>query len=108
MRHSATDAERLLWMLLRARRVAGTKFRRQHPVGPFIADFACLASRIIVEADGGQHADNPDDARRTAWLRAHGWRVMRFWNNEILDNPEGVVAVIERALEDGTPSPSQP
>jgi very-short-patch-repair endonuclease len=94
-----TDAERRLWSLLRDRRLDGYKFRRQRPIGPFIVDFACITHRLIVEADGGQHCDSEDDARRSAWLESHGWRVIRFWNNEILTNSEGVLIAIMRALD---------
>ncbi|HYB57668.1 MAG TPA: endonuclease domain-containing protein, partial [Alphaproteobacteria bacterium] len=86
LRIDMTDAERRLWSALRGRRLEGYKFRRQHPLGPFIVDFACLEHRLVVEADGG-HADSDDDRRRTAWLERRGWRVVRFWNNDILANP---------------------
>jgi len=105
LRRDRTEAERLLWGLLRSRRLKGAKFRRQHPVGPFIADFACVAALLIVEADGAQHADSEADVRRTEWLRARGWRVMRFWNNQILAGPQGILEAI--ALELEGPSPSQ-
>ena len=105
LRRDRTEAERVLWGLLRSRRLGGAKFRRQHPVGRFIADFACVEAMLVVEADGGQHADSEADARRTVWLEAQGWRVMRFWNNQILESPEGVLEAI--ALELGRPSPSQ-
>ncbi len=98
LRQEATDAERRLWAILRDRRLRGAKFRRQHPVGPFIVDFACLAERLIVEADGGQHCGSDDDARRAGWLERHGWRVVRFWNNDILQNPDGVFESIRVAL----------
>jgi very-short-patch-repair endonuclease len=93
-----TDAERRLWSALRSRRLHQFKFRRQYPIGRFIVDFTCVEHRLIVEADGGQHADSIDDVRHTAWLDAQGWRVLRFWNNEILANSEGVQAAILRAL----------
>jgi very-short-patch-repair endonuclease len=93
-----TDAERRLWSALRHRRLENYKFRHQHPIGPFVLDFACIEHRLAVEADGGQHADNADDVRRTKWLESQGWRVLRFWNNDILANPSGVVDVILRAL----------
>jgi very-short-patch-repair endonuclease len=110
MRRDATEAEKVLWQLLRGRQHVGAKFRRQHPVGRFIADFACIERRLIVEADGGQHDGRASDARRTAWLEAAGWRVIRFWNNDILRNPEGVMLAIEAALlgcARRAPSPSQ-
>jgi very-short-patch-repair endonuclease len=93
-----TDAERRLWSALRSRRLRGFKFRRQHQLGPFIADFVCIEHRLVIEADGGQHADNNADARRTAWLNARRWRVLRFWNNDILTNTEGIQDTILRAL----------
>jgi very-short-patch-repair endonuclease len=93
-----TDAERRLWAALRGRRLQGFKFRRQHPLGPYILDFACIEHRLVIEADGGQHADCEHDRRRTGWLEARGWRVVRFWNNEILANTDGVLDAILRAL----------
>lgn len=110
LRRNATAAEKRLWQLLRSRQFGGIKFRRQHPVGRFVVDFACVEQRIILEADGGQHHGSDADVRRTAWLEAEGWRVVRFWNNEILENPEGVLARIETVLGGylrRTPSPSQ-
>jgi very-short-patch-repair endonuclease len=110
-RREMTDAERRLWSLLRGRRLSGYKFRRQRPLGPFIADFACIEHRLVIEADGGQHNESDRDARRTAWLEKLGWRVLRFWNNEILQNPEGVSDTILRVLLEtypaSTPSPSR-
>jgi very-short-patch-repair endonuclease len=105
LRRAMSDAERALWYLLRDRRLRGYKFRRQRPVGPFIVDFACIAHCLVIEADGGQHAESETDASRTQWLEAHGWRVLRFWNNEILHNRDGVVETILRAIEEASPSP---
>lgn len=96
LRKTMTDAEKKLWQLLRARQLEGYKFRRQRAIGPYIADFACRTHKFIVEADGGQHSESKSDARRTHWLREHGWTVLRFWNNDILANIEGVQ---ERILE---------
>ena len=105
MRREATDAERSLWLALRDRRLAGCKFRRQWTLGPFIVDFCCLERHVIVEADGGQH-DEIADASRTAWLVGQGFRVLRFWNHEILGNREGVLESILQALkEDPHPNP---
>ena len=104
LRHHQTDAEHALWRMLRNRRFLDHKFRRQHPIGPFIADFACIAARLIVEADGGQHAESAADAGRTAWLHAGGWRVIRFWNTDILANPEHVADTILAALRDPHPA----
>ena len=92
---------------LRNRQFAGTKFRRQIPVGPYIADFACYEARLIVEADGGQHADSASDAERDAWFKAQGFRTLRFWNNDILTNPEGVATAIGMALAKKNPSPGR-
>jgi primosomal protein N' (replication factor Y) len=94
MRREPTEAERLLWARLRDRRLGGYKFRRQHPIGAFNADFACLERRVIVEADGGQHVDSEYDEYRSEWMRAQGWRVVRFWNNEVRENPDGVAQAI--------------
>jgi len=105
-RRGQTDAERRLWFALRSRRLAGYKFRRQHPIDGFIVDFACTKHQLVVEADGGQHAENPGDARRTAIIEAQGWRVLRFWDNDILSNTEGVIETILRTLSEAeAPSP---
>jgi len=107
LRRDMTDAERLLWRYLRRRQLAGRKFRRQHPVGKYIVDFVCIKEGLIVEVDGGQHADREEqDAARTVWLEGQGFRVLRFWNNEVLANIEGVREVIRRAVESkGRPPP---
>jgi very-short-patch-repair endonuclease len=99
LRVFSTDAERHLWSTLRSRRLHNYKFRRQHPVCRFILDFACVEHRLVIEADGGQHDESGADGRRTAWLASKGWRVIRFWNNEILTNIEGVTETILRELE---------
>ena len=99
LRVAMTDAEKRLWSALRRRRLRGYKFRRQHPLGPFILDFACIEYCLAIEADGGQHADNDADKARTEWLERSGWRVIRFWNNDILSNPEGVQEELVRILE---------
>ena len=106
MRSAPTEAEHRLWQILRAKRFAGHKFKRQLPIDHYIADFACLASRLIIEADGSQHADSARDERRDAYLRAQGFRILRFWNNEIFDNEEGVTARIFDALHSPLPNPS--
>ena len=107
MRRRPTDVERKLWQYLRRRQVAGLKFRRQHPVGPFIADFACVSHRIIVEVDGGQHdRDLEKRNARTKYLQARGYHVLRFWNHEVLDIPEIVVDVILIHLQCTPPQPS--
>jgi very-short-patch-repair endonuclease len=93
LRRHQTDAEKLLWRLLRNRRLADHKFRRQHPIGQFIVDFACVELHLVVEADGGQHAESAYDQWRTAHLEAEGWRVVRFWNN-VLRNTGTVIEVL--------------
>jgi len=97
LRKHQTDAEKTLWHLLRAKRLAHCKWRRQFPIGRYIADFACPSMRLIVEADGGQHAGGTD-AARDAWLAEQGWRILRFWNTDILANPDGVTATILASL----------
>jgi very-short-patch-repair endonuclease len=93
-----TDAERKLWHYLRQRQLKGFHFRKQCPIGPFIADFACLKAKLIVEVDGGQHAGSDNDKARDAWFAAHGYRTLRFWNNNVLANIEGVFLTITAAL----------
>ena len=96
MRKEPTDAERLLWRRLRGRALGRLHFRRQTPIGPYIADFCCKSPRIVIELDGGQHADAAD-AFRDAWLAERDYKVLRFWNNEVLSNIEGVLEAILRA-----------
>ncbi len=99
LRQRSTDAERLLWKHLKARQMAGLKFRRQAQIGRFIVDFVCYEKALIVEADGGQHAiEREKDEERTRWLNAQGYRVLRFWNNEILTNIEGVLDVVRARI----------
>ena len=109
LRRNQTDAERLLWQKLRSKQLGDVRFRPQHPVGEYIVDFACLSCRLAVELDGGQHADEVAlsyDARRTQFLQSEGWQVLRFWNHEVLGNPEGVQEAILRALQEpSSPSP---
>src|SRR5689334_17369566 len=90
LRRNQTDVERIVWRHLKARQVNGWRFRRQHPIDPYIADFACVEAKLIVEADGGQHADSEYDRVRDEFLRKAGWRVLRFGNTDILQNMEGV------------------
>jgi very-short-patch-repair endonuclease len=99
MRSQSTDAEHRLWQILRAHRFAGYKFRRQVPLDFYIADFVCFSRRLIVELDGGQHAANTEDAKRDAYLKAQGFRVVRIWNNELFTNEEGVAELILSALQ---------
>jgi very-short-patch-repair endonuclease len=98
LRTTPTDAEMRLWSRLRRRQLAGFRFRRQHPMGPYVVDFFCPDTKLVVEVDGGQHADSATDAVRTRWLEARGYRVVRFWNNDVLANTEGVLLAILGAL----------
>jgi len=99
MRNNPTDAELALWQALSARKVAGVRFNRQVKVPPYVCDFVARRLKLVVEVDGGQHAVNAaEDARRTRYLEAKGYRVLRFWNNDVLANLDGVVAEIERVL----------
>ena len=98
LRQASTDAEIRLWAALRRRRLQAFKFRRQHSIGRFVVDFACTRHHLVIEADGGQHADREADAERTKWLERQGWRIRRFWNNDILANTEGVLETIPEAL----------
>lgn len=109
LRANATAAERLLWRHLSARRCAGIRFNRQFPIGPFICDFVSRGANLIVAVDGGQHAIRTgEDARRSLYLEARGYRIIRFWNNDVMDNIEAVMATIEAALKDmPSPSPSR-
>ena len=107
MRRSPTDAEAMLWRHLRAHRLSGSKFRRQQPIGPYIVDFVCLERRIVIEVDGGQHFGSEVDERRDAWLRDQNFRVLRFWNNDVLQNIEGVLEkILSFVTESPLPNPS--
>jgi very-short-patch-repair endonuclease len=106
LRREMTEAERRLWQKLRSRQTEGYRFRRQVPIGRFIADFVCHEARLIVEIDGGQHDPSSDiEASRTRFLESEGYCVLRFWNNEVLNNPEGAQAVIAENLRRGSPPP---
>jgi very-short-patch-repair endonuclease len=95
----SSRAERICWELSRDRRLSGVKFRRQHPIGPYFADFACISKKIVIEIDGDHHAFQVEaDARRTNVMEREGWRVLRFWANEVVQNPEGIWTAIEMAL----------
>ncbi len=100
MRRVPTEAESLLWRQLRAGRLANYKFKRQQPIGHYIVDFVCFTQKLIIEVDGGQHTDlKARDESRTVWLQAQGFRVMRFWNHEVLQHRELVLEEILRQLE---------
>jgi primosomal protein N' (replication factor Y) len=109
LRREMTDAERRLWAHLRNRGLGGHKIRRQHQIGPYIADFYSEQHKLIIEVDGSQHVGSASDARRTAWLRSRGYRVIRFWNNDVLSNTDGVLDAILAAFDsslDPSPQPS--
>ncbi len=103
LRKRQTPSEGARWQHLRAHRLVGTKWKRQQPIGPYIVDFVCHECRIVVEADGGQHNGSQSDAERDRWLAAKGFTVLRFWNNEIQQNLDGV---LERILAGVTLSPT--
>ena len=106
LRHQQTDAEWKLWSRLRARQIDGAKFRRQHPIGRYIADFCCWERKLVVELDGSQHIGQAKaDQRRTAFLRQQGYKVLRFWDNDVLLNTDAVLQQIAEALTDPHPSP---
>jgi very-short-patch-repair endonuclease len=99
LRSQSTEAELKLWLSLRDRRLLGFKFVRQEAIELYVVDFVCRDRRLIVEVDGGQHADNSSDRERDRVLAAAGYRVLRFWNNDVLKNRDGVLQVITEALE---------
>ena len=108
LRKSSTFAERKLWKYLRSRSLSGFKFVRQEPIGPYVVDFVCREKRLIIEVDGGQHATDPRDVIRDRWLVDHRYRVLRFWNNEVLGNIEGVWDVIFAAASAAAPPHPNP
>ena len=103
LRRAMTDAERKLWRALRARQFESAKFRRQVPVGSYVADFLCYRARLVIEVDGGQHAGSVRDKARDRWFERNRFRVLRFWNNDVLENIEGVLTAILQAIEDNEP-----
>jgi len=106
LRNVSTDAESKLWNRLRGRALGGHKFVRQSPIGPFIVDFVCRERQLIVEVDGGQHAASTSDVVRDKWLADHHYRVLRFWNNDVLKNTDGVLQSIAAALAETPPHPT--
>lgn len=106
LRKNMTDAEQLLWRHFRDRQLGGYKFRRQHPIGTFVVDFVCLEKKLVIEVDGGQHAKQLEsDVRRSDYLKEKGYRVLRFWNNEVLQKSESVLSVILSSLNEEPPHP---
>jgi very-short-patch-repair endonuclease len=107
LRRNATIAEQRLWNRVRSRTLCGVKFVRQEPIGPYIVDLICRERRLIIEIDGGQHAASKRDAIRDQWLRDRHYRVLRFWNNDVMQNIDGVLEMIGDALQaEGPPHPA--
>lgn len=106
MRREPTEAEIRLWSILRAGRMDGAKFKRQEQIGDYIVEFVCSAEQLIVEADGSQHVENHADEARNAWLKSQGFRILRFWNDDILRDTDAVGAAIHAALRPPLPNPS--
>ena len=108
LRKNSTEAERCSWSRLRGRRLDGVKFRRQQVLGPYVVDFLCLEPKVVIEVDGGQHAEQvSNDLQRTEYLKVLGYRVLRFWNHEVLGDPDAVLENIRAALvEIPSPPPS--
>jgi very-short-patch-repair endonuclease len=106
LRRDMTDAERAMWRILRGRQLAGLKFRRQEPIGRYIVDFVCFSPRVVIEIDGGQHNKvSAYEERRSDFLRREGFEILRFWNNEVLANREGVCEHIGEVLSRLAPHP---
>src|SRR3954466_6138227 len=102
LRTSMTAAERFVWFRIRYRQIGGFKFRRQHPLGPFVVDFVCLERKLVLELDGGQHNERSEyDERRSDWLRERGYRVFRVWNHEALQDWDAVAEKIGELLKEG-------
>ena len=109
LRNNGTDTERLLWKYLRNRQLEGVKFRRQQPIEAYIVDFISFDKRIVIELDGGQHAENMKyDEQRSACLRANGFSVLRFWNSDVIENTESVLEVIRQQCLQELPPPPDP
>ncbi|MFC7396738.1 endonuclease domain-containing protein [Chelatococcus sp. GCM10030263] len=111
LRARTTEPEQVLWRALKRVPTLGTHFRRQVPIGPYVADFACLRVKLVIELDGGHHSEEATvarDTRRTAWLEQEGYRVLRFWNAELSDNLEGVLDTIYAALHGGLAAEMKP
>lgn len=105
LRRQMTEVEKKLWRYLRDRQFENAKFRRQYPIGKYIVDFVCVEKRLIIELDGGQHADNERDRVRDDWLRNQCYHILRFWNNDVTENLEGVLLTIQSALKNPHPDP---
>lgn len=105
LRNAATPAERRLWTHLNKRQLDGWKFSRQMPIGPFICDFLCRELSLVIEVDGGQHCDSASDEARTEYLERAGFRVVRYWNNDVRDNLEGVLESLRSTIKQAHPLP---
>ena len=108
LRRKETEAEQILWSLLRSKQLNGVKFRRQQPLGDYIVDFVSFDKQLVIETDGGQHNAEPtieQDELRTKWLESQGFRVIRFWNHDVMKNTDGVITGIREALDNLSPSP---
>ena len=102
LRHDASDVENRLWFRLRSRQVAGAKFRRQEPIGPYFVDFCCVEAKLVIELDGGQHAERrSQDEMRSEFLRRAGYRILRFWNSDVVENLDAVLERIAAAVRRG-------
>ncbi|KAG1702939.1 hypothetical protein GQR58_004423 [Nymphon striatum] len=102
MRKNPTDAEAILWNILRGKRLEGMRFRRQHPIETYIVDFICLEEKLIIEVDGSQHANNVYDEKRDAMLKQSGFTVLRFWNDEIIQNSDDMAQMILKSCGQAT------
>ena len=103
LRHNMTGAEKRLWSSLRGKQLEGFRFRRQHPLGPYIVDFICHEKKLVIEVDGGHHGEGDQavhDAARNTWIRSRGYRIIRFWNVDVLKNPDEVVRHIYCLLKE--------
>jgi very-short-patch-repair endonuclease len=98
LRQSQTEAEKIIWHHLKAKRFFGHKFKRQHPIGPYFPDFVCLERKLVIEIDGGQHSENKKDVVRTKFLENEGYTVIRFWNNDVLGNIDGLLSSLSLTL----------
>ena len=107
LRKNMTDVEQQLWYKIRSRQLQNFRFRRQHPIGQYIVDFICLEKKLIIELDGSQHAEDQKkyDSIRDLWLTQQGFKVLRFWNNDVLNNMDGVLITICQYLPPSQPSP---
>ena len=106
LRNNLTEVEKQLWRYLRNKQLAGLKFRRQQPIGPYIVDFINFEKRLIIEVDGGQHAKSiQKDSERDAWFQEQNFKVLRFWDNEVLENMEGVLESIKEKCSPPSPTP---